>query len=67
MSRKVANILYGLSSLATAPMTPRLRLKTKAGLVAKMQRDLTDRVETPQGTLSLFTSRSSNIAAAVSG
>ncbi len=67
MSRKVTNILYKISSMATAPMTPRVRSKTKAALVSRINSDLTHNVETGLGDLKFLTNRGSNIAAAVSG
>lgn len=67
MSRKVTGLLYSISELATAPMTPRIRAKTKAGLVSRIAADLTDEIDTGHGHLKFLTGRSHNIAAAVSG
>lgn len=67
MSRKVTSLLYNISELATSPMSPRVRAKTKAGLASRINDDLTDVVETAYGDLHFLTNRGMNIAAAVSG
>jgi len=67
MSRKVASFLHAVSNAATVTMSARQKSKTKAGLVAKINADLSGVVSTPHGDIKLLTSRSSNIAAAVAG
>lgn len=42
-------------------------MKTKSGLIAKIEKDLSSHIETPRGPLKILSHRGKNIAAAVSG
>lgn len=67
MSRKITSILYHATNVATLPLADRVRMKTKSGLIAKIQKDLGGHVETKRGPLKILSHRGKNMAAAVSG
>ena len=67
MSRKITSLLYYTTNAVTMPMAERVRFKTKSGLISKIQKDLSDRVDTKYGPLKILSHRGKNIAAAVSG
>lgn len=67
MSRKITSILYHTTNVVTAPLVSRVRLKTKSGLISRIQKDLSAQVETRRGPLKILSHRGKNLAAAVSG
>ncbi len=67
MSRKITSLLYRTTQAVTLPMAERVRFKTKSGLIAKIQKDLNNSVQTKRGPIKLLSYRGKNIAAAVSG
>lgn len=67
MSRKITSLLYHTTNAVTMPMAERVRFKTKSGLISKIQKDLSDHVDTKYGPLKLLSHRGKNMAAAVTG
>lgn len=67
MSRKIASLLYHATNAMTLPLAERVRFKTKSGLIAKIQKDLSAEVKTKRGVLKILSHRGKNMAAAVSG
>lgn len=67
MSRKITSILYHTTNVVTLPLVDRVRLKTKSGLISRIQKDLSAEVSTRRGPLKILSHRGKNLAAAVSG